>query len=101
MTKWPNSISTAAFQAASVTATTAAPSSEITTTNILPNMKSSLLLSLCAATLTGVIAHPQDPQIVIQESQQTLVEPDEYLIELAPSETRWITEDEKWALRRV
>jgi leucyl aminopeptidase len=29
------------------------------------------------------------------------VEPDEYLIELAPGETRLVTEDEKWALRRV
>ena len=26
---------------------------------------------------------------------------DRYLIELAPGETRWIKEDEKWALRRV
>jgi len=26
---------------------------------------------------------------------------DRYLIELAPGETRWIREDEKWALRRV
>ena len=24
-----------------------------------------------------------------------------YLIELAPEETRWIVEDDKWALRRV
>ena len=24
-----------------------------------------------------------------------------YLIELAPDTTRWVTEDEKWALRRV
>jgi bacterial leucyl aminopeptidase len=24
-----------------------------------------------------------------------------YLIELAPGETRWVTEDEKWELRRV
>ena len=26
---------------------------------------------------------------------------DQYLIELGPGETRWVTEDEKWALRRV
>ncbi|KAF2705682.1 leucine aminopeptidase 2 [Pleomassaria siparia CBS 279.74] len=30
----------------------------------------------------------------------TIVEPDEYLIELSPGETRLVTEDEKWALRR-
>ncbi|KAF2847099.1 leucine aminopeptidase 1 [Plenodomus tracheiphilus IPT5] len=63
-------------------------------------MKSSVLLSLYAATLAAAIAHPKDPQIVLQESQATIVEPDEYLIELSPGETRWVTEDEKWALRR-
>jgi leucyl aminopeptidase len=26
---------------------------------------------------------------------------DKYLIELAPGETRWVTEEEKWALKRV
>ena len=26
---------------------------------------------------------------------------DQYLIEIAPGETRWITEDEKWELKRV
>lgn len=26
---------------------------------------------------------------------------DKYLIELAPGDTRWVTEDEKWALRRA
>jgi len=26
---------------------------------------------------------------------------DKYLVELAPGETRWVTEDEKWDLRRV
>ena len=26
---------------------------------------------------------------------------DRFLIELSPGETRWITEDEKWELRRV
>ncbi|KAH9869035.1 Leucine aminopeptidase 1 [Plenodomus biglobosus] len=63
-------------------------------------MKSSILLSLYAATLAAAIAHPKDPQVVLQESQTTIVEPDEYLIELSPGETRWVTEDEKWALRR-
>lgn len=26
---------------------------------------------------------------------------EKFLIELAPGETRWVTEDEKWELRRV
>ncbi|KAI8938546.1 Leucine aminopeptidase 1 [Plenodomus lindquistii] len=63
-------------------------------------MKSSVLLSLYAATLAAAFAHPKDLQVVLQESQATIVEPDEYLIELSPGETRWVTEDEKWALRR-
>ncbi len=27
--------------------------------------------------------------------------PEKYLVELSPGKTRWVTEDEKWALRRV
>lgn len=66
-------------------------------------MKSSVLLSLCTATLAAAAAHPNNPQIVLQDPllQPTIVEPDEYLIELSPGETRLVTEDEKWALRRV
>ncbi|KAF2242905.1 leucine aminopeptidase 1 [Trematosphaeria pertusa] len=63
-------------------------------------MKSSLFLPLCAAALAAAIHHPKDPQVVIKEPQLTIEEADEYLIELAPGETKWITEDEKWALRR-
>jgi hypothetical protein len=45
-------------------------------------------------------------QIVARISQQPLKDntvgpEDQYLIELHPGETRWVTEDEKWALRRV
>ncbi|OAL47997.1 leucine aminopeptidase 1 [Pyrenochaeta sp. DS3sAY3a] len=63
-------------------------------------MKSSLLISLCAATLAAGSAHPRAAQVILQESQQTIVDEGEYLIELAPGETRWITEDEKWELRK-
>jgi bacterial leucyl aminopeptidase len=66
-------------------------------------MKSSLLLSLCTSALVGAAAHPKDPQVVLQDPllQPTIVEPDEYLIELSPGETRWVTENEKWELRKV
>ena len=64
-------------------------------------MKSSVLLSLSAVALAAAVATPKDPQIVLQNPQVTIDEPDEYLIELSPGETRWVTEDEKWALRRV
>lgn len=40
------------------------------------------------------------------EVNKVILNPDEaqaesYLIELAPGETRWVTEEEKWELRRV
>jgi len=63
-------------------------------------MKSSLLLPLCVASFAAAAAHPNDAQIVLQEPQPTIVEPDEYLIELSPGETRWVTEEQKWELRR-
>lgn len=62
-------------------------------------MKSSLLLPLCTAALVAAV-YP--PQVVLGDSQQAaIVEADKYLIELAPGETQWVTEDDKWALRRV
>ena len=64
-------------------------------------MKSSLLLSLCSAALATAAAHPEVPQVVLQEPKTTFVEPDEYLIELSPGETRLVTEEGKWELRRV
>jgi hypothetical protein len=64
-------------------------------------MKSTtLLLPLYTAALAAAALHPKD-QVVLQEPQQTIAEPDEYLIELSPGETRWITENEKWELRKV
>ena len=64
-------------------------------------MKSSVLLSLSAVALVAAVVTPKDPQVILQNPQVTIDEPDEYLIELSPGETRWVTEDEKWALRRV
>ena len=40
----------------------------------------------------------------ISEPDQTILgnhDQDLYLVELSPGETRWVAEDEKWALRRV
>ncbi|KAH8729023.1 hypothetical protein GQ44DRAFT_608025 [Phaeosphaeriaceae sp. PMI808] len=56
-------------------------------------MRSSLLLSLYTAVFVTVAAQAEDPQVVLAES-------DEYLIELSPGETRWVTEEGKWELRR-
>ncbi|KAL5119187.1 Leucine aminopeptidase 1 [Pleosporales sp. CAS-2024a] len=63
-------------------------------------MKSSVLLSLCTAALVAGGAHPKEQVVLKDSSQTTFVEPDEYLIELSPGETRWVTEEGKWELRR-
>jgi hypothetical protein len=63
------------------------------------NMKFSTvsLLALSAAAVNARFIEPfEQDQIVINN-----VEAEKYLIELAPGETRWVTEDEKWELRRV
>ena len=65
-------------------------------------MKSTtLLLPLCTAAYAAAAFNPEHAQAVMQEPQLTIVEPDEYLIELSPGETRWVTENEKWELRKV
>ena len=66
------------------------------------NMKSiTLLLPLYTAAFAAAAFHHENAQAVMQEPQLTIVEPDEYLIELSPGETRWVTENEKWELRKV
>jgi leucyl aminopeptidase len=62
-------------------------------------MKASILLSVSIASFVAAITHPKDPQIPIQDLQPPATEPELYLIELAPGETRYVTEDDKWALR--
>lgn len=54
-------------------------------------------LALSATALAAVLPQqaPLGPSIV-QNSQQT-----KWLIELAPYQTRWVTEEEKWALKLV
>ncbi|EOA83813.1 Leucine aminopeptidase 1 [Exserohilum turcicum] len=64
-------------------------------------MKSTtLLLPLYTAAYAAAASTPKGAQVVLQESQAPLAEADQYLIELAPGETRWVTEDEKWELRK-
>lgn len=54
--------------------------------------------SALAACIPAVAARFITPQ----EVDSVNLNPDEtFLIELAPSETRWVTEEEKWELRRV
>lgn len=60
------------------------------------------LLSLLAGGVTAASALSVQHvlQAAVDKTQQTL-RPEKYLVELSPSDRRWVTEDEKWALRRV
>jgi leucyl aminopeptidase len=53
-------------------------------------------LALAAAVSAVVLPHQQP----IGGSQE-VIENEQFLLELAPGETKWATEDEKWELRRV
>lgn len=65
-------------------------------------MKSTtLLLPLYTAALAAAVSSPQGQAVLQDQQQVTIAEPDEYLIELSPGETRWVTENEKWELRKV
>ena len=53
-----------------------------------------ILLSFVAATSLSL---PNLDQATLSSDEAI----EKYLIELAPEDTKWVTEDEKWALRRV
>ncbi len=57
---------------------------------------STLALSAAIVNARFVEQHEKD-QVVLNG----LAEDEQYLIELAPGETQWVTEEEKWELRRV
>lgn len=55
-------------------------------------------LALSAAAVTGrFVEHHEQDQIVLNAEP---ADNDLYLVELAPGETQWVTEEEKWELRR-
>lgn len=59
-------------------------------------------LALSATACSGVLAAvvPQQPMATIP-AQHVNYDPNKFLIELAPYQTRWVTEEEKWALKLV
>ncbi|KAL2837751.1 hypothetical protein BJX68DRAFT_249561 [Aspergillus pseudodeflectus] len=61
-------------------------------------MKLSTALALGATASTGTWAYAV-PQQDVLENPNIHHEQEQYLIELAPYETRWVTEEEKWALK--
>jgi bacterial leucyl aminopeptidase len=62
-------------------------------------MKTLAFLALCAATSSTFLV-PQQQQDVIT-NDQSILEPETYLIDLGAGDTRWVTEDEKWELKRA
>lgn len=54
----------------------------------------SLLTVVTAATALATVQSPL-------HDQDSLTVSDQYLIEIEPGNTRWVTEEEKWELRRV
>ncbi|RMZ00658.1 hypothetical protein D0860_07912 [Hortaea werneckii] len=65
-------------------------------------MKAAIYLSALAAT-TSALSIPSGVRQGIQQlasGQNPLATAEKYLIELAPGEQRWVTDEEKWELRR-
>jgi bacterial leucyl aminopeptidase len=60
-----------------------------------------LTLSLLAlsALVASTLSVPELQQVALG-NHETVV-PERYLIEINPGETQWVTEDDKWTLRRV
>jgi leucyl aminopeptidase len=58
---------------------------------------SAVALMLQAASARFVLDEEKD-NVVLYPNE---AEEQKYLIELAPGKTQWVTEDEKWELRRV
>ena len=61
----------------------------------MKNIISNFLLA--AASVTAVVLPPQQAL----GRGDALVDNEQFLLETAPGVTRWVAEDEKWALKRV
>ncbi|KAI1502401.1 hypothetical protein F5X99DRAFT_160916 [Biscogniauxia marginata] len=66
-------------------------------------MKASLITLLLPAVASARFVEPNEDNRVLLTTDALLEEPavERYLVELSPGETRWVTEDEKWELRRA
>lgn len=60
-------------------------------------MMSLLLAATWVTAISALTVAPRDQAILGHSSASE----ERYLIELGPGDTRWIVEEEKWALRRV
>lgn len=64
-------------------------------------MKASLLALLLPAAASARFVEPNEINRLVAFPDEVAEEVEKFLVELAPGETRWITEDEKWELRRA
>lgn len=64
-------------------------------------------MKVAKASLLAILAHSAVARFVAEDEINRVQlypagsEPEKYLIELAQGDTRWVTEEEKWELRRV
>ena len=65
-------------------------------------MKLSIALALGATAATALAAVlPQQEPLTTPQDPPVHHHQEKFLIELAPYQTRWVTEEEKWALKLV
>lgn len=57
------------------------------------------LLALSAAAVNGRFIEKHETDQVVLHSEAA--DNEKFLVELAPGKTQWVTEEEKWELRRV
>ena len=60
-------------------------------------MKYATILTASLATAANALSIIRSDQSVLNDSPDV----ERYLIELGPGEIKWVTEEEKWELRRV
>ena len=60
-----------------------------------------LLATLALGATTGALASAIQAQEPLRDNVQQPHETEKYMVELAPYQTRWVTEEEKWELKLV
>lgn len=63
--------------------------------------QASSILALLIPAISARFVEENEPNRVKLYPDGVPADLERYLVELAPGETRWVTEDEKWELRRV
>lgn len=59
-----------------------------------------LLAASLATSVTARSLQPLDQHAISFQKEEPITQ-EQYLIELSPGETRWVSEEEKWELKRV